>query len=232
MSYDVNHDGTISTAETIYGTGSIDFPPTTPSGKNPGDVYIVSSVAPTATDGSVVSAGLGHIFITQDGGATWTPLHGNGTGFDLPNVPMQVVRYDPGDLTNQTIYAGTDLGMYRTTDGGQTWRRYGNGLPLARVDDIFIGKTGALMRIATYGRGLWEIYPSATAEHGVAGNGDFDRNLQIDFLDLGALASRLGTTPATASTPPYDWNSDLTGSTSGIDESDLSTLLSKFGSQP
>ena len=64
---------------------------------------------------------LGRVFITRNRGATWQSFKGNGTGFDLPNVPVNVIRYDPGDLTNNTLYAGTDLGIYRTTDGGQTW---------------------------------------------------------------------------------------------------------------
>jgi hypothetical protein len=122
--------------------------------------------------------------------------------------------------------------MYRTTDGGNTWARYGAGLPMVRVNDVYIAKNGGLLRIATYGRGLWEIFPGVNNPHGVPGDGDFDRNLSIDFLDLGALASRLGTTPVTSTTPLYDWNMDLTGTVNAIDESDLTALLAKFGSRP
>jgi hypothetical protein len=97
---------------------------------------------------------------------------------------------------------------------------------------MVIGRTGALLRIATFGRGLWEIYPSATAEHGVNGNGDWDRNLQLDSIDLGAMASRLGTDPSTSTVPLYDWNDDMTGAINGIDEADLSAFLANFGSKP
>ncbi len=223
--------------ETLYYATSIAFPPTTPAGKNPGDVYVAASAAPVTASNQPVPEWLGRIFITEDRGATWKPIHGNGTGQDLPNVPILVVRYDPGDATNRTIYVGTHIGLYRTTDGGQTWHRFGHGLPLVRVDDIFISKSSSLMRIATYGRGLWEIYPSTNAPQGVPGDGDFDRNLVIDFRDLGALASRLGTTPATTSWPRYHWISDLTnegvpGGTSHIDEKDLERLLAKFGGHP
>jgi hypothetical protein len=160
------------------------------------------------------------------------PLKGNGTGFDLPNVPTSVVRYDPGDLTNNTLYAGTDLGIYRTTDGGQTWHRFGRGMPLVKVTDLFISKTGNLLRAATYGRGMWEIYPSATAEKGVNGNGDFNRDQQIDFVDLAATAARLGTDPTSSSAPYYEWNLDQVGSTNSVDDSDLSRLLTRFGGRP
>src|SRR5499427_8643980 len=67
---------------------------------------------------------------------------------------------------------------------------------------------------------------------GVKGDGDYDRNQQIDFRDLAALASRLGTNPSTGGQPFYDWRSDLVGESSSIDESDLAALLAAFGGHP
>lgn len=200
---------------------------------NNGQTYLAATAAPVLSDGfTAVPASMGHLFKTTNNGATWTAFHGNGTGADLPNVPIEVVRFDPGDNSDQTIYVGTDLGLYRSIDGGNTWARFGAGLPMVRVSDMTISKAGDLLRIATYGRGTWEIFPNTSNPHGVPGDGDWDRNLAIDFLDLGALASRLGATPATSTPPLYDWNLDLTGTVNAIDESDLSALLAKFGSHP
>lgn len=232
LGWDVDGNGAIDAAEQVLFTSSIDFPPTVPPGKLPGDVFLAASAAPVTTAGGAVPPALGHLFLTGDGGTTWTPLHGNGTGFDLPAVPLHVVRYDPGDPTSLTIYAGTDLGLYRSTDGGQTWARFGAGLPLVRVTDLFVGRTGGLLRVASYGRGLWEIYPSATAEHGVAGDGDFDRDQVIDYFDVGALAARIGTDPSQTVQPVYDWNLDLTGAVNAVDEEDLAALLAKIGGRP
>jgi hypothetical protein len=216
---------------------AIAFPTATPAGKTAGDVYLVASPAWTDSTNALVPASLGHLFVTFDRGTTWFTLHGNGSGSDLPNVPIFSLQFDPSDALNNTIYAGTDLGMYRTTDGGATWQRLGTGLPMVAVTDIYVARNSSLIRISTLGRGVWEIYPTDTAAKGVNGDGDFDRNQQIDWRDLGALASRLGTTPATAVWPTYNWTLDMTpGSTnppvSKIDEADLAALLNVFGGHP
>jgi len=194
---------------------------------------------PVGGAASLIPASVGHLFKTIDQGATWIPFHGNGTGFDLPNVPVYVIKYDPTDTSDQTIWVGTDLGVYRTTDGGNTWAPYGLGLPMVRVWDINFAANGSLVRVATYGRGVWEIYPNSEPAT-VPGTGDFDKNGVIDFFDMASLAARMGTTPAT--TPGiigdmmYDNLVDLDPTipagktTTTIDETDLSALLAKFGS--
>lgn len=150
-------------------------------------------------------------------------------------MPIYVVKYDP--VTPTTIYAGTDLGVYLTTDDGVTWNRMGEGLPMVPVRDIYIAKNQEFIRVATHGRGLWEIYPSAGANRGVAGDGDYDRNLKIDWIDVAALSSRLGVTPANTTPPFYSWILDLSAAGSdpplaAIDRSDLSALVRKFGGHP
>lgn len=216
-------------------TSSIAFPSSAghfSAGAHDGKVFIVTSSAPRLFDGiTVVPDAIGRIFLTTDGGATYTPFHGNGTS-DLPNVPQQVVVFDPSDTTDSTIFVGNDLGVYQTTDMGKTWHRYGVGLPMVRIVEIRIAKNSGLMRVGTYGRGLWEIYPNATAVSGVRGDGDWDRNLAIDFLDLGATASRLGATPATTTQPYYDWHLDQSGAPNSIGDEDLTAVLGKFGSHP
>ena len=217
---------------------SIAFPPVLPPGKAAGDVYLLSTRAWVLADATPIPPVVGHLFLTTDRGATFAALHGDGSGQDLPNLPIYVVRFDPGDATGATIYAGTAAGLYRSSDAGRTWQRYGNGLPLVAVSDLYVSKNQSLIRAATYGRGLWEIYPAATAARGIAGDGDFDRNGRIDWADVAALASRLGTTPATIEWPTYSWYSDLVSAGSpavagnAIDEADLAALLDRLGDHP
>jgi hypothetical protein len=84
--------------------------------------------------------------------ATFTPLQ-NG----LPDLPITRVLFDPRDPSRATIYAATHVGIYRTTDGGANWSPYGNGLPTVRVNDVYMPPDGSFIRIATYGRGMWEL---------------------------------------------------------------------------
>src|SRR5262249_12637714 len=188
--------------ELITGSSSIAFPrdPAHLGGTDIRQTFVATSLAVVNSTGANITPGTGHIFKTVDGGATWVPIHGNGTGFDLPNIPILVVRFDPSDPTDQTMYVGTDLGLYRTTDQGQTWARYGD-LPSVRVTDISIARNGGLIRVSTYGRGLWEIYPHSEAA-AAPGNGDWDQSGLLDFQDGLAPAPRIGGTPPPPSFPP------------------------------
>jgi photosystem II stability/assembly factor-like uncharacterized protein len=129
---------------------AIAFPTTAAANEHPGDTYVVS----TRGDGPAPD---GHLFITHDRGRTWASLHGTGSGADLPNVAVRVVRFDPSDATNRTLYAGLVTGVYRTIDAGSTWRPLGAGLPaIADISDIYVARDGSFLRVAVHGRGLWE----------------------------------------------------------------------------
>jgi hypothetical protein len=220
---------------TLSRPSSIDFPPVTPSGKQPGDVYVGAFTGTLNDTGTPPADEKGRLYRTTDHGQTWTSIVGADPLHRLPNVPVYVVKYDP--VTATTLYAGTELGVYISIDDGATWDRMGDGFPMVQVRDLYVAKNQEFIRAATYGRGLWEIYPSADANHGAVGNGDYDRNLRIDWVDVAAMSSRVGVTPATATAPFYSWIMDLTGDGSdppvqGIDGADLDALLAKFGGHP
>jgi hypothetical protein len=219
----------------VTGPSSLDFPPVQPPGTSPGQVFIGSFVG-GMSNGTPVADDKGHVWRTTDGGQTWTSLAGADPAHRLPNVPVYVVKYDPVSPT--TIYAGTDIGVYVSIDDGASWDRMGEGFPIIPARDLYVAKNQEFIRVATYGRGIWEIYPSATASQGTPGNGDYDRNLVIDWIDLAATASRLGVTPATTTQPFYSWLLDTAIEPNEplpvqiIGDADLRALLAKLGGHP
>lgn len=110
---------------------------------DPNTVY-VASVAPDQTKN--------HLWKSTNFGASWSTI--DGAGFPT-GVPVDFVAADPGSAS--TLYAGTHLGPYRSTDGGATWSRFGAGMPLVEVKDIYVSPDSSLVRAATFGRGFWEL---------------------------------------------------------------------------
>jgi photosystem II stability/assembly factor-like uncharacterized protein len=123
-----------------FSLSSVHFDPA-----NSSTLYL-SSVAPNAA--------VSHLWKSTDLGASWASIDANGfpTG-----VPVNRVRTDPGNT--QIVYASTHLGVYRSTDGGANWARFGTGLPLVSVTDFYISPDSSLARISTFGRGFWDLIP-------------------------------------------------------------------------
>ncbi|PYY16640.1 MAG: hypothetical protein DMG60_14425, partial [Acidobacteria bacterium] len=109
------------------------------------------------------SSGVNAIRIAKsvDGGASWSAADGSGGGNPLPDGRVNRVVIDPRDATKQTLFAASDLGVFKSTDGGANWSPYGNGLPNVRVSDIYMPPDGSQLMAATYGRGVWSA-PSLT----------------------------------------------------------------------
>lgn len=213
----------------IKGTAGLSFDPSDSSGKK----LWVGSQATTifdTTDPTVpptpVPDVYGHLFKTDDRGLNWQPVTGGGT---LPNVPAVAVKFDPGDATGQTVYVGTDVGLYITRDGGGSFTR-APGLPLVRVDDICVSPASHNMKIATFGRGFWQLDTGASGSlAGARGRGDLNFDQRLDAFDLIDLAGVLGTTN---SSPSYRPEADLVGTVNAVDDQDLAAFLLRFGGAP
>jgi hypothetical protein len=66
-----------------------------------------------------------------------------------------VIRENP--TSSKILYAGTDTGVYVTTDGGTTWNVLGANLPSTFVHDLVIHPRDKVIVIATHGRGMWAL---------------------------------------------------------------------------
>jgi len=73
---------------------------------------------------------------------------------------------DPSAPTD--IYAGTDIGVFLSTNGGTSWSSYGTGLPRVAVFDMAVQNVKKVLRIATHGRGMWEIALNSAASSDLA----------------------------------------------------------------
>lgn len=98
------------------------------------------------------------ILRTTDMGATWEDI----TGFDettkestngFPNVQVHDLEVFP-ELP-RIIWAGTDMGLFESTDHGETWHYADNGLPAVSIWRIRI-VDGDIV-VATHGRGVWSL---------------------------------------------------------------------------
>lgn len=117
--------------------------------------FVVNNVEVDTVNSSIAYAALARtngpsLYKSVDGGLTWSPS-ANG----LPLFASQVIRVDPTDPN--VVYCGTDVGVYRSTDHGGTWSKFGSGLPNSSVADLRIFEDGSVLRVATHGRGVWEL---------------------------------------------------------------------------
>lgn len=91
-----------------------------------------------------------HAVMTTDFGATWTDITG-----DFPDQPANTFTVDPERA--EDWYIGSDIGVWRSQDGGATWLPFGTGLINAIVSDLEIRNPARKLVAGTYGRGMWEI---------------------------------------------------------------------------
>jgi hypothetical protein len=126
---------------------------------NSGTAYVVEDGF--AGDGSATTTG-GHIFETNNAGASWNDISGN-----LPNSPFHTLAVLPTGQNGfyHTLYAGGDGGVYVSYDDGYVWQTLGAGLPNAIVEDLEVDPATGVLAAGTYGRGIYEIstaFPGAT----------------------------------------------------------------------
>ena len=89
-----------------------------------------------------------YLWKSTDYGATWKSIAAN-----IPCGPINVIREDPANP--KVLYAGTDMGVFVSADGGESWNVLGGNLPSTFVHDLIIHPRDRMIVIATHGRGLW-----------------------------------------------------------------------------
>jgi len=151
-------NGTVFRSMTPGATTMVDITgpwPTTPARRYIGRVAIDpknSNIAYVCLNGFGLATGQ-HVWKTTNllnGSPTWNPA-GNG----IPDVPVNAFVVDPANT--QTLYAGTDIGVFLSNDGGANWVPFSNGLPRVAVFGMELQAAHRVLRIATHGKGMWEF---------------------------------------------------------------------------
>jgi hypothetical protein len=115
----------------------------------------VTRLAIDPLDHNVVYASFGgfqdqNIQRTDDGGTTWRDATGTGTT-GLPLAPVRDVEIDPTD--SNVIWAGTEVGIFTSSNRGATWDVTHDGPANVSVDELFV--LGNYLYAVTHGRGLF-----------------------------------------------------------------------------
>jgi len=91
-----------------------------------------------------------HVFRSDDMGTSWTDISS-----DLPEAPVNVLVADPA--RPNTLFAGTDVGVYYTTQPGSVWHELASGLPRSPVLDLKLHAPTRKLVAGTHGRSMWTL---------------------------------------------------------------------------
>ena len=108
------------------------------------------------------------VYITQDGGQSWTNIT-----YNLGNMPIRSVVIDNTPAAN--IYLGAEIGVYTKPMNGNNWTLYNPGLPNVTVEEMEINYGSNTIKAATWGRGVWE--------YSVIGRNSYPKILTTEITD-------------------------------------------------
>jgi len=89
---------------------------------------------------------------TEDLGVTWTDISGFAASSrtTFPDVAVHSIIEMPFD--KNILWVGTDIGIFETLNGGDSWALLNNFIPVAVYDMKIVNNQ---VVISTYGRGVW-----------------------------------------------------------------------------
>lgn len=91
----------------------------------------------------------GQAMKSTNGGSTFTNI---ATG--LPSIGKFCIKHQSNSVNS--LYVGTNLGVYYLDDTQTTWQAFETNLPNVKVTDLEINYTDNNITAATFGRGVWQ----------------------------------------------------------------------------
>jgi uncharacterized protein (TIGR03437 family) len=174
---------------TVYAAvGAFPAGPSASAGLIPGDVLrSMNGQAWTSIQGNLPDTSVNAIVIDPTS-LPAAPLPG--TGIPIPGIPIPGMPIPgfPGAFNQpaQTIYIGTDHGVFVTFNAGGLWTDISSNLPPSSITDIALRQPGNTLAAATFGRG---IYTASTA--GLAA-GIIATRLSLDVTLMHGTSATLG----------------------------------------
>ncbi|HEX4955503.1 MAG TPA: hypothetical protein VF017_19090 [Thermoanaerobaculia bacterium] len=94
-----------------------------------------------------------HVWRGQRSGGTWT---WTAKASGVPSrLPVNTIHIEVNDT--QRLWLGTDAGIWKSTNGGDGWSKFSNGLPNVPVYDIALDETRGRVWAGTHGRGAFVL---------------------------------------------------------------------------
>ena len=91
-----------------------------------------------------------YIYKTENYGKNWTLLTTGNNGIP-DDFPTRVIREDPE--REGLLFAGTEYGMFVSTNDGETWKPFQQNLPVTPITDLKIHRGD--LALSSMGRGFW-----------------------------------------------------------------------------
>ncbi|AUP80955.1 discoidin domain-containing protein [Flavivirga eckloniae] len=128
--------------------GQADSPQWTEVSNFRGRVNFIT-VDPNDPERVAIATSGSRVYESTNAGNTWTNIRG-----ELPNISAQCLVYD--DTEANGLYLGMQSGVYYTNNNLDKWVSFSKNLPGVQTTDLEIHYATRKLRVATYGRGIWE----------------------------------------------------------------------------
>jgi len=180
----------------VYAAKSYLLIKTTDGGNNWEQIYIpnggtitdieVSEEDPNTVYISISSGATPRIYKSTDGCESFEEIT-NG----LPQIGVNCLALENNDENG--IYIGMELGVYYTNDNLNEWVLFSQNLPNVKITDIQVINSIEKVRIASYGRGIWEseIFDELTtvSENSIVNNINLYPNPTSNSININAKNS-------------------------------------------